>query len=224
MSLSIPNRPVGTDVRSVSQLLANFDAIINWVNGANVAAANLTSALASSLGVNAGGVVRRGKTNIATEETISATSYGFATTPDRVSSVVLPTDGLIFVAFQGVWKQTGANGLKAAIFVGANQLKIGNNTGGAPVVQEATCAASALNPNYTQLFTNKLGLQSGGAPSTDATDVTTGQLVGSNGNDGGIVGIFAAAGTYDVGIKYLVSASTATVKNRKLWVWTADYS
>lgn len=40
-TFSIPNRPVGTQTRSISAILANFDAIIDDLNGAGVDTANL---------------------------------------------------------------------------------------------------------------------------------------------------------------------------------------
>src|SRR3954452_24168522 len=52
------------------------------------------------LGLSSASTTRRGKSIIATTESRTNTAYGTLTTPDRVSSIVLPTDGLITIAYQ----------------------------------------------------------------------------------------------------------------------------
>ena len=44
----IPNRPAGTAVRSIEQILANFDAITNVING-NIDYSNLASVMANKI-------------------------------------------------------------------------------------------------------------------------------------------------------------------------------
>lgn len=48
--ITIPNRPAGTDVRSIEQILANFDAITEAVNG-NIDYTNLASELQGLLNI-----------------------------------------------------------------------------------------------------------------------------------------------------------------------------
>ena len=58
-----------------------------------------------------------------------------------------------------------------------------------------------------------------------ASDVTTGQIVNVGGSaSGGVVTVFAAAGTYDVSVQFLAVAGSVTVKERKLWVWVQGFS
>src|SRR4051812_48257416 len=89
----------------------------------------------AKLGLDGTGVVRRGKSIIATEESRSNTSYGTLTTPDQVSNVVVPVNGLLFVAFTALWKESVLKAGRAAIFIGANQLQFPINSG--PIAQAA---------------------------------------------------------------------------------------
>jgi hypothetical protein len=180
------------------------------------------SQTASSAG---GAKVRRGKSIIPTQEDRTNPAYGTMTTADRVQSLVLPTNGLIVVAFQAIWADLGGAGSpSAAIFVGANQLKV-ITPGGAPAVQEATITTGndehALNTSPRGLVTRGIGA----AGST--TVVTTGTVAagGSAGGagDGGLTLIEAAAGTYDISVQFKHPDSTVRVRERKLWVWTIGF-
>lgn len=171
-------------------------------------------------GIAGGGTVRRGKSIIAAEETRAVGSFGLMPTPDRVQNIVLPTDGLIFVSFFACMsgQPTGA----AAIFIGANQLKIQDDTSTAPVVQQAILVGTS----YAPITSDRVGLVVG--DTSIGVPVTTGQAValrataaGSPGvyDAGGPCAIFAAAGTYDVSVQFL----NAKVKERRLWVWTMGF-
>ncbi len=174
-----------------------------------------------------------GKSIIATEETRNNAAYGLLTTPDRVRNVVLPTDGLIFVAYQARWKETTNPGVsKAAIFIGANHLKTAVNEPSLPTIQEADFSgggAGAGLGKYRPLASGSVGLSSimlSTGPDYGG-DVTTGQLVaasdydGSQQQRGGPCAIFAAAGTYDVSVQFL--GQSVSVRDRKLWVWTMGF-
>lgn len=168
-------------------------------------------------------VQTRGKSIIAASDSTSATTYavGNLTTPDRVQGIVLPTDGLIAVMYQAIWQNTVANNAKASLFIGANQLKGGVGTG-VPVVQEIS-GPTEVNDDAL-LFSSQNGLQRDGGVGA-ATEVTTGQIVGTNTfANGGPIYIFAAAGTYDVSVQFKnTAAGTLTVKNRHLWVWSHGF-
>jgi hypothetical protein len=174
------------------------------------------------LGLSDDAVVRRGKVNTPTAESTSSTSYTLLTTPDRVQSVVLPTDGLIVVAYQALWQNTVANNARAAIFIGANQLKQAVGISGGPSVAESAgppevSADGVLSSNISN------GLASVGGAG-NAVETTTGQLVGASGVAGGPCFIFAAAGTYDVSVQFKNNAAgTLTVSKRHLWVWTIGF-
>lgn len=196
---------------------------------ANVTNDKLAATLADKVGVTTTATTRRGKTIVATEETVTSTSYTTLTTPDTVSSIVLPTDGLIFVGFQGMWKESVSGAARAAIFLGTDQLKLAdNNATAAPAVQETSLSAGGAADLYKPLATSQLGLMGNSSAGTAYTgDVTTGQIIGMLGPSStyyaGVVPLFAAAGTYSVSVKFKSSSGTVTAKNRKLWVWTMGF-
>jgi hypothetical protein len=188
--------------------------------------ANVNASLLKKLGLNdaAQSQVGRGKSIIAATESRSNVAYGTLTTPDQVSGIVLPTDGLIVMAYQATWQESVNGAARAAIFVGATQLKVADSTAAAPVVQEALVACGTANIDKP-LSSSALGLA--GPVGVNATvhsgDVTTGQLVGGAGTGAGICAIFAAAGTYGVSVQFKSSSGSVTAKNRKLWVWSIGF-
>lgn len=190
------------------------------------------------------GSLRRGKSVIATTEVLTApTSYSFAATPDRVENIVLPTDGLIHVAFMATWQETVAGAARAAIFLGSDQAKIVARSGPAAYTQAgATGSGAAVNID-TIVTSCASGLVSLAFPGAGAADVTTGQILGvdpsatayhdvngsavANGGAqfglGGFCSMFAAAGTYTVGIKFKAASGNVTVKRRRLYVVAEGY-
>lgn len=173
----------------------------------------------AKLGLSNGATTRRGKAIIATTEARTNVAYGTLTTPDQVT-VTLPTDGLIAVAYQAAWQESVSGTAKAAIFIGANQLKT-VNVGAAPALQDSGSPSTGVAINTdAALGSGAGGLYTGsGGP---FADVTTGQTVGAVGGNGPCY-IFAAAGTYIVSVQFKASSGTVTVKNRKLWVWTLGF-
>jgi hypothetical protein len=214
-----------------------------YVRTAGVETDDLETEVTQALGLNTtasghgGAAVRRGKSIIATEEARTDTAYGLLTTPDQVENVVMPTDGLIVVAYQALWKESVTGAARAAIFVGADQLKIAHNT-----ATPATQAAARPSTAYANLHTWGGGLASID-PAADTSQVTTGQVVGFHSQtpetsvnveidgsevDGPLFGagpcyIFAAAGTYDISVQFKASSGSVTAKERKLWVWTVGF-
>jgi hypothetical protein len=176
----------------------------------------------------------RGATNIATSESRTNTAYGTLTTPDQVT-VVLPTNGQIVVGYQAAWQESVAGASRAAIFIGANQLRAGGSAATPPLQAAGNNGTPAVNHNCS-LTTCAAGLVTGTA--LDQTDATTGQIVGqvSNGANiwmdlGGAIlplgtgaveagpcWVFAAAGTYTVSVQFKASSGSVTASNRKLWV------
>lgn len=197
------------------------------------------------LGLNATGQVRRGKSIVATTETlVTPVAYAFAATPDRVQNVILPTDGIIRVRYQATWQESVAAAARAAIFLGATQLQAakGDAAGASAIgVCEAGTGAAGAG-NDVPLSSCPVGLVSGrGGPYSG--DVTTGQIFGlaqassasiltvgglscapaAPFGHGGHVDIWAAAGTYDVGVKFKASSGNVTVKNRRLMVEVVSF-
>jgi hypothetical protein len=186
----------------------------------------LASTAASSLGLSSGGTVRRGKAIIPADETRTNTAYGLMPTPDQVQNVVLPTDGLIFIAYHALWTESVDTAARAAIFIGANQLKV-DQSGTAPAVQE-TSHTSATGPGpYNSLVSTPGGLTTQSATSSLTSTVTTGQAVayvsGGVNATGGITTVFAAAGPYNVSIQYKASSGSVSARERALWVWTTGF-
>lgn len=241
--LSVSNTFVSGTTAVAADVNENFSDIEDFINTTGVPVIQdgvvdedaIASALAAQLGVNDGANVRRGKSIIAAESSaLTSTSYGdLSNGPDTVT-VVLPTDGIIRVAFAALWRGTHASGStilgRAAIFVGSNQVKAGGATA-APSAVEAILSAtgSTTSSGDGLVVTGGRGLAgtyfADSSAATDSSFVTTGQLVsGTEGaatinNGGGFVDIFAAAGTYAVGVKFKANTGCSLyVKERKLWV------
>lgn len=255
MALISPALPtIGQPNSTEDQDVVNaLSAIVSAINGgldtanlstaaAGITAAQFATAVQAAAGLN-GASTRRGKCIVPTEEPRTNTAYGLMTTPDRVSNIVLPTDGLIFVAYNATWKETVAQQARAAIFVGATQLKVGSEGGAVP--QEAIPTGNLTVGVERQLVSAPFGLV-GGPSGTAYSDVTTGQAVAAADNDtsgvnmnhvingalvtlsnftavGGPCVIFAAAGTYDISVQFKAISGTVTAKNRKLWVWSMGF-
>lgn len=155
---------------------------------------------------------------IATEETRENVAYGTLTTADEITGVVVAENALLVVGYIAQFKASVSSGT-AAIFLGSNQLKI-MGAGGGPFSQAAEGSAAT----FKGLGTNGFGLFSGS--SQPGAAVTTGQILSpattaaEQAQGGGVVYIFAAAGTYALSIKYKASSGSVTAKERKLWAYT----
>ena len=242
MALINPTIPtIGQPNSSEDQDIVNaFNTIVSAINGgldtanlaagagitgaqlaaaAGITASQLATAVQAAAGLN-GASTRRGRSIIATEEARTDTAYGLMATPDRVSGIVMPASGLIFVGYQALWKESaGSNAARAAVFLGSNQLRSRDGTG-AVAVQETSHGSSSANV-YLPLGSHPGGLASGGGNISVASDVTTGQIVGEGNR--GLIAIHAAAGTYDVSVQFKASSGSVTAKERKLWVWSQAF-
>lgn len=210
------------------QTQAAFEELVAFLNGANLDATNikaegitealLASAVKTALAERAGLVSV--KSIVATEQSRSNPAFGVLATPDEVT-VVLPTNGLIVVGFQGAWAETVAvSTTEAAIFLNGNELLV---AGALTAVGSSAYISTDAHPgNFVPLFSTSYGLDTlEPAVSSYSGDVTTGQLIGgvsASKHAGSTMSIFAAAGTYKISVRYK-SGSTVTVKNRKLWAW-----
>jgi hypothetical protein len=199
------------DGDQVQDVLSEIVAAVNGLDGEN-----LSTALAEYLGISKSGSPRRGKTIIATEEARTDTAYGLMTTPDRVSGIVLPTDGVLLVTYHAMWKNSVGSAGRAAVFLGANQAKYGASNGGAPAVAEATGHGAT---GYDWLATVSTGPVLGTVNSANAVTggITTGMsMIGT-------AALFAAAGTYDVSVQFKATSGSVTVKERRLYVAAVGY-
>lgn len=170
-------------------------------------------------GSGATGFTLAGKLYIPTTESTSSTSDTYLTTPDRIQNVVLPTDALIAVIYQALWRNDSTQAARASVYVGANKAKVIPSAGGAPGSSEGT-GPSTINSD-AGLATGAFGLV-GNINAAGTTEVLTGQAVtsGTNHGPGSLLLLFGVpAGTYDVGIQFRSQvAGTVTAKSRRLWV------
>lgn len=204
----------------------NLKAIRDVVNGlldggnitdATLGSADLTTALAQVLGVTSGGVTRRGKSVIATEESRTDVAYGTLTTPDRVLAVNVPADSLLRIVFFALVKCSVNNAGRVGLFIGGNQLKAVDGDG-APAVQEVdpSEAGGTDFTDYGTVYTTSSGLVAIQA-SGDASLVTTGLAIGE-------IVVPVAAGSYDVEMRYKASSGSITAKERSLFVEAHSYA
>jgi hypothetical protein len=210
-------------------------------SGAQVMENLNTLASAIEAGSNSSEYAWTKKAIIAAEESRTNTAYGTLTAPDQVT-LTLQTNGLIVILYQASWAESVAGAARAAIFIGANQLKLA--TGNAnPETQAAYTGGGGAN-TFRTLASGSAGLWSASG-NAYAGDVTTGEIVGlGNSISGGpanqmnaevggttvatsaeITGnmgplyVFAAAGAYNVSVQFKASSGSVSAKNRKLWAW-----
>lgn len=232
---------------SMNDIQGPFTDIKTWAD-AKFSASDLTTATLQTLGMNTGAQVGRGKSIIATSESRTNVAYGTLTTPDQVAGIVLPTDGLIHIMYKATWQESVNSAGRAAIFIGATQLKV-------PAVGGAGASASALQESFINngsaaidsvLSSSPMGLVClvGANGQAYGGDVTTGQATGTVlavngalrtivGSDqialvtsyftGNVCSVFAAAGTYTISVQYKSTSGSVTAKDRKLWVWSTGF-
>jgi hypothetical protein len=166
----------------------------------------------------------RGSANIPGADSRTNVAFGNLTTPDQVTGIVLPTDGLIAVAYQAQFQSSVIGAGQAGLFLGSNIVTIMDSS--VPSLASVFAATSGAGAgNYTSLSTHGGGLVADG--NVVPSDSTTGQLVGvstSSVGKGGFCYIFAAAGTYTVSVQFKSSSGSVTAKTRKLWVATMAFS
>ncbi len=144
-------------------------------------------------------------------------AFGTLTTPDEIKEVVVPTNALLLIGSSFGLKSSVSGAGRAAIFIGANQLK-GAAGGANPVVQEvATTAAGSLQ--HVTTYPGGLSIQTF---AIWGADVTTGQTLGDVAAAavpvlGGFAVIFVAAGTYNITLQFKATSGNVTAKERKLW-------
>lgn len=186
----------------------------------------LATTVAAPTGITQTGSVRRGKSIIATEQNTGSTTFTTLTTPDEVPNLVLPADGIIFVLFVGQVYESITGHMRYAIFLNNNEVKVPSHIAAAPVQGDSSMYSGTQGKWFAVATSPVYGLThvDGTSGVSYTGDVTTGQIIGNRVNGGAICSIFAAAGTYTVGIRYKsIGATTVYAKNRKLWAWTMGF-
>lgn len=143
---------------------------------------------------------------IATEESKTSTEFVTLTTADEIKEVIVPENGKLLINYRAQYKSSVAAAGRAAIFIGANQLKSRTATN-----LESSTTGSAFN----RFETVSSGFETAEG---ETVDVTTGQLMGA-----GVLEVFLAAGTYTITVKYKSASGSVTAKARKLWVAVMGY-
>lgn len=203
----------------------------NGIGADDLAKATVTDilGLTTTASGHGGAAVRRGITEIAGSQNVTGTSYALLATPDRVQNVVVPSNGLLYVAY---WATMTLDGVaanyetRAAIFIGANQLKT-MSAGAAPVVDESTHPAD-FNKDII-VYTSDQGMQASSSGAAGGTsEIGTGLTVTSSTAGDGLdfVVIKVDPGTYDISVQFMntVGARTTGVKNRHLYVVTKAFA
>ncbi len=171
-----------------------------------------------------------GKSIINTEQFTTSTSPTYLGTPDRIQNLILETDGLISIAFQANWvkSQTVADSTAVALPVlNGQQIYTAKDHDYAGVVSTAATRLDTDTDRPGALWTTPTGLATSPRWHNDP-NLTTGQVIGgiegTSNPSGGVMTVFAAAGTYEVGIMfYVIGTGYVTVKNRRLWAWVKDF-
>lgn len=231
VQVPITNQPNSTEDPKIATTFTNLGT---WANGnidsgnianGGIAAANFSAALAQAATVNQASQTVKGAVNISTSQGTSSTTYTTLATPDQVTGIVLPANGLIAVWYQATVQESVNGAARIAIFIGSNQLKFASNSGTAPQVQEAAISQGSPNLNCP-IASYQGGLVCNAGLANWTGDVTTGQVVGyaNTAGAGGPAWVFAAAGTYTVSVQFKASSGSVTAAGRKLWVQALSFA
>lgn len=214
---------------NVNDVQDMFDDVETLVNG-NLDEINLHSTIKTTLGVTDVATVRGGVSIIDTDESRTNTSFGLLTTPDRVSNVEVPPNGVLYIKFYCQMKSSAAgSNAQVALFLGATQLQRASGNGYTPV--QISGNSGAAGGDWYHISTDASGLMSDttGFSSTMAVPPTTGTVLGVSRatpaiNAAGTCEVYVAAGTYDVSVQFLgLGVTTTNARRRKLWVATRGY-
>jgi hypothetical protein len=183
---------------------------------------HLGSALSQDLGI---GVNGRGYTGIPAPQSVTTTNYSFAPTQDVVSNLVVAAGGMIEVTYQALWKISSGAGYAIIVINGSPAPIATANGAPSSVFAQVGMTGNDLSP----LWTGGSGLVTLNSTNSNSTEVSNGQILGGY-NTASAVPIpvrifFNTAGTYSVGVQFLVGTSgqTVTVQNRHLWARAVNF-
>lgn len=180
----------------------------------------------------------RGASNVATEQGTASSTYTLLATPDRVQNLILPTDGMIMVwAHVGI-RRASSQG-RVGLFLNNEQVRATPPVQGPNLFEEVVLTDSFFGTSDRYISTaGRLYAPQSGFDSDDAyAPATTGHRLGfgqvSTGDpalQGEAVGgapicIFAAAGTYDVSLRFRRTGGSGNLSafNRRLWAWAVRF-
>jgi hypothetical protein len=151
---------------------------------------------------------------IAKEETRESATFGTLPTADLIKEIKVSEKGLLRIGYSARFKSSVSGAGKAAIFLGANQLKLYTTE---PKVQ----TVSTVVTTFRHLSTTWNGLTVSTSGEATGADVTTGQLVSAS-VEGGEASLWVAPGTYEVSVQYRATSGNVAGKERRLWVETPE--
>lgn len=147
---------------------------------------------------------------ISKEESRESTTFGTLPTADLIKEVVVGEKGLVKIGYSARFKSSVSAAGKAAIFLGANQLKL-------YTTESKVVSASTVGLGFRSLSSgSNAGLVTYASGDAVGTDATTGQLL-STSLDGGMAELWLAAGTYDISVQFKATEGKVTAKERRLW-------
>lgn len=215
-----------------TQVNARINAILGQVNG-NLDDTNLAPTTSARLGLSQSGSPRRGQSVTTGTDNLTSATYALLGAPDKVAGIVVPSGGILSVSYRALVTMTAGNNITiaAALFLGSSQVKnLWNNS-----------APSISNPGYNDQYVDATytygsatvaavyathpvvgmavaGLDGAGhAPG--ASDLTSGQQIGP------FFEMRVNPGTYDVSIRWLISAGgSGTVSDRALIVKAEQFT
>jgi hypothetical protein len=195
--------------------------------------------------VNNSGQTVKGVVSIAASQSVTSTTYTTLSTPDQITGIVVPANGLLEVSYTATWAESVSGAGRAAIFIDSNQITINGPAGG---FLQAAATGNATAATSGPLFTSTVGLVStqnggnvGGAvnPIVGGISVVTGQLYAEFGgvvaplgpsitgvfqSAGGACLISPAAGTHTVSVQFRASSGNVSAALRTLRVRALSFA
>jgi hypothetical protein len=146
---------------------------------------------------------------IAKEEMRESATFGTLPTADLIKEVVVGKHGLVRVGYSARFKSSVSSAGRAAIFLGANQIK-------EYTTEPKVVSASTVGTTFRHLSSSFRGLVTSTSGEATGADVTTGQLLTAN-LEGGMAELWLAEGTYEISVQYKATSGNVTAKERRLW-------
>jgi len=196
--VTIPNRPAGTDIRSIEQILADFDAITSVING-NLDASNFQ---------NTPQAIIQKPTNLNNTAANSLTNSAFATTPTPCASTVSLTTGAVATvsARTVIDKIAGAGSVYMALMMDNAQILDSRYNGGSSIYITTSIAGTPIVSFLFETTNTSPGLQATALGGTDWTGVPSSTPMLS----GAPIDIWIPSGTHTLSLQYRGDAGITT--------------
>jgi hypothetical protein len=215
---SITKDQLGTDAVTTLKIADNQVTKAKVADDA-VGVQELDGTVNDLLGVSESSTVRRGNFVRAAQDNLASATYQKMGNADEVINIAVPATSLLHIMYRAEWSKSDSGATAtAAIFLDGDQLKYTPAPGPAtaPAVQEI--ANSENNIVWKPLYTDEGGITQSTASSNYSGDASsTGQVVK-------FTTVEVDTGTYDVSVRFKVSAGTVSARYRSLYVWTAQYA